>query len=207
MSVRWVLWDLGDVLELCGDGTWQPEWGARFASELGLSLDDFHARLAAADLPPADVADVEQEFWSAFAGAVGASPPLMSRMVEDYWDAYCGVENTELVSYVRSLRGRANLAVLSNSGAGARREEERRYGWSGLFDPICYSHEIGFKKPDERAFAAALTAMGAAADEVLFVDNALRCVEGARAVGIAAVQHVDNATTIAAVEAALRPGA
>ena len=45
--------------------------------------------------------------------------------------------------------------------------------------------------------------MGARPGEVVFVDNAERAVSGARACGITSVLHVDNATTIAAVERAL----
>lgn len=91
-----------------------------------------------------------------------------------------------------SLLGVVGLAILSNSGDGARREEEGRYGYSKIFDPICCSHEIGFTKPDPSAYTAALRPMGPSPGEVLFDDNAPICVEGARQCGIAAILREDT---------------
>jgi FMN phosphatase YigB (HAD superfamily) len=42
--------------------------------------------------------------------------------------------------------------------------------------------------------------MGAKPGDVLFIDDHQVSVHGAEAVGIRAVRHVDNATTIAAIE-------
>ena len=204
MPLRWVLFDVGDVLELCGDGEWPRSWAHRCAERLGIGIEAFDARVAGADLPPAQIRDdVEKEYWRLFGEAVGADDVLLARMVADFWDAYCGQPNTELVEFARSLRGTVGLAILSNSGDGARREEERRYGYSAIFNPICYSHEIGVTKPDTAAYVAALDAMGASADEVLFIDNAPICVEGARKCGFAALLHEDNATTMTAVREGL----
>lgn len=204
MGVAWVLWDVGGVLADVDDGSWPSLWEARWAAEVGMAPTEFRARVDAADLPDAGVrAGVEDEWWRGLSAAVGADPDLLSRMRDDYWDAYCGRPNTELISFAGSLAGRAGLAILSNSGDGAREQEERRFGFSRIFDPICYSHEIGYSKPDPAAYLAALTAMAARPGEVLFVDNAERAVTGARACGIRSVLHVDNATTITAVQQAL----
>lgn len=116
------------------------------------------------------------------------------------WDAYCGEANTELLEHARSLRGRAGLAILSNSGEGAREEEERRFALSSIFDPICYSHEQGVAKPDPRAYLTALTKMRAAAEDVLFIDDNDSPVRGAESCGIRAIRHRDNATTITEIE-------
>ena len=205
MTLRWLLFDLGDVLEISDDGEWARSWAHSFADRLGISAEEFRAKVAHADLPSTQVCSgVETEYWRRLSAAVGADQHLMDLMVADFWDAYCGRSNTELVEFARSLRGTVGLAILSNSADGARREEELRYGYSEVFDPICYSHEIGALKPDAAAYTAALTAMEASADEVLFVDNSPSCVGGARAMGIATVLHKDNATTIATVRAAVR---
>jgi putative hydrolase of the HAD superfamily len=134
---------------------------------------------------------------------VGADADQLAQMRAEHWDAYCGVANTELLDWARARIGEVGLAILSNSGDGAREEEERRFGFSRIFNPICYSHEIGFTKPDPAAYLAALRAMDARPDEVVFVDNAPTAVTGAQACGIRSILHVDNATTIAALEKAL----
>ncbi|WP_417554408.1 HAD family hydrolase [Microbacterium sp.] len=121
-------------------------------------------------------------------------------MRADFWDAYCGTGNTELIDYARSLKSRVGLAILSNSAAGAREEEERRYGFSKIFDPICYSHEQGVNKPDPQAYLAALRRLDADPADVLFIDDHQVSIDGAAAVGIRGILHRDNATTIAAIE-------
>ena len=120
------------------------------------------------------------------------------------WDEYCGRLNTELFEYASALRPRAGVAILSNSVDGARSEEERRFGFSAAFDPILYSHETGLLKPEPEAYENALEQMGAEADDVFFIDDHEICAEGARAVGMNAIMHRDNTTTIAAIEEFLR---
>ena len=204
MSVNWLLFDVGGVLEDVQDASWPELWQVRWAAELGLGPTEFRARVVAADLP--DVATrsgVGEQWWQGLAAAVGADQDQLERMRADHWDAYCGVANAELLEWARARVGEVGLAILSNSGDGAREEEERRFGFSRIFDPICYSHEIGYTKPDPAAYLSALRAMGARPDEVFFVDNSQAAVTGARACGIQAVLHVDNTTTLTALEKAL----
>lgn len=126
---------------------------------------------------------------------------MMSRLtISELWDAYCGEENSELLEQARSLWGGAGLAILSNSGDGAREEEECRFMLSSIFEPICYSHERGVAKPDAGAYRNALTLMCANAGDVLFIDGHDRAVQGALNRGIHAILHRDNDTTITAIE-------
>lgn len=109
----------------------------------------------------------------------------MSRLtISELWDAYCGEENSELLEQARSLWGGAGLAILSNSGDGAREEEECRFMLSSIFEPICYSHERGVAKPDAGAYRNALTLMCANAGDVLFIDGHDR-----RRAGCAELRH------------------
>ncbi|WP_420097463.1 HAD family hydrolase, partial [Brevibacterium sediminis] len=99
-----------------------------------------------------------------------------------------------------ALRPRAGVAILSNSVDGARREEERRFGFSEVFDPILYSHETGLLKPEPEAYENALERMAADAGDVFFIDDHEVCAEGARAVGMDAIVHRDNRSTIDEIE-------
>lgn len=60
-------------------------------------------------------------------------------------------------------------------------------GYDALFDVSCYSCDLGAVKPERAFFDRALDRIGAPADQVLFVDDHLANVEGARAAGLAAV--------------------
>lgn len=197
-GVRWLLFDVGGVLCTADDSRWPAEFSARWAARLEMSEDEFTTRLASADLPDAGIrADVEDEFWTRYGEAVGADGDVLREMRTDFWNAYCGSPNTPILDFARSVNGQVGLAILSNSGDGARREEERRFGFSAIFDPICYSHEIGVNKPDPRAFRAALGAMEATAEEVVFIDNRQDNVDAASVLGMRGVLHLDNASTLA----------
>lgn len=198
--MKWILYDIGGVIELVDDHSWPTELRARWSGRFGLLPAEYDARLAAADLPDTTVnVGVAERYWRGVADALNLSDADVESMRGELWDAYCGEENTELLEHARSLHGRCGLAILSNSGDGAREEEERRFGLSEIFAPICYSHEQGVLKPDARAFEQALDRMGAPAGEVLFIDDNLPNVHAAQALGIRAVLHHDNAVTIDAI--------
>lgn len=198
---RWLLLDIGGVLEIVDDASRAGSFAARWAPPLGITADEFTRRIAAADLP--DITrrtGVADEYWRRLGAALGASAPQLAALRADFWDDYCGVANEDLLLHLTTLRGRVGLAILSNSGDGAREEEERRYGFSTLFDPICYSHEIGVTKPDPAAFDTAVRLMGAEPHSVLFIDDVTDNVAAARQSGLRAHLHLDTAGTIDAID-------
>ncbi|WP_260857397.1 HAD family hydrolase [Microbacterium sp. 1.5R] len=197
----WILFDVGGVLEVVDDDTWQEEWWDRVRAVSGLAPHDVDARVAEADLPRIDLTvGTENAFWSGLAEALDLDDQQRSAIRADFWDAYCGTGNQELIEYARSLRSRAGVAILSNSADGAREEEERRFGFASIFDPICYSHELGVAKPEPQAYLLTLQALGADPSDVLFIDDHRVAIEGADAVGIRGILHRENAVTISAVE-------
>ncbi|WP_028660379.1 HAD-IA family hydrolase [Nocardioides insulae] len=202
---RWLLFDVGGVLSTVDDSRWPGEFSARWAARLGLSEEDYASRLSVAELPEATTQmNVEDEFWSRYGAAVGAGGEALLEMRREFWNAYCGTPNTPLLDFARSVKGEVGLAILSNSGDGAHREEERRFGFSAVFDPICYSHEIGVNKPDPRAFRAALSAMDTAPEEVVFIDNLEDNVAAASELGMHSILHLDNRSTLAHIGAQLK---
>ncbi|MEN0024443.1 MAG: HAD family hydrolase [Microbacterium sp.] len=197
----WILFDIGGVLEVVDDDTWQEQWWERVRAVSGLAQDELDARIDAADLPRIDLTvGTEGAFWAGLATALGLDAAQRTVLRAEFWDSYCGIGNDELIEFARSLHGRARTAILSNSADGAREEEERRFGLASIFDPICYSHELGVAKPDPQAYLRALEALGAEPEDVLFVDDHQFAIDGAAAVGIRGVLHRDNARTIAAIE-------
>ena len=203
-AVRWLLLDIGGVLELVDDAAWPLRFRSRWAERLGLTEQEYDRRLESADLPDTRVATgVGDRFWSGYGAALGATPEQTVALRADFWDEYCGVANEELLAALRALHGKVRLAILSNSGDGAREEEERRFGFASLFDPIVYSHEIGVSKPDTRAFEIALAQMGARPHEVLFIDDVAENVEAARRLGLHAHLHEDTSGTLAVITRAV----
>ena len=91
------------------------------------------------------------------------------------------------VPVLRELRGRGvATAVVSNCDHSTRPEVERL----GLYeeaDAVLLSFEVGVAKPDPGIYEAALSAVGVAASEALFVDDQAAYCDGAVAVGLDAL--------------------
>lgn len=199
--MRWVLFDIGGVLEIVDDNQWQARWMGRWLGRVGLTFEQYEERVATVELPDITLrSGVEADYWRLLGAALGMSSANIVQMRTEMWDAYCGSGNIELIEYAKGLRGRAGLAILSNSADGAREEEERRYGFSKIFDPICYTHELGVAKPDPAAYLRALEAMNAQPQDVFFIDDREEVVQAAIALGIQSIRHESNQETIAAVD-------
>lgn len=204
-AIRAVLFDIGDVLEIVGPPTFLDTWRDR----LGLSPDAFDAATAGVD--PDGRAGVgavtEAQVRQRYAVALGLTAVQADELMADVWDWYCGRLDDELVAFVRTLRPRVRTGIVSNSSDGARREEQRRYGFEDLVDDIVYSHEVGIAKPDPAIFRLACDRLGVAPAEAVFVDDVPGHVAAAAELGMHGVLHRRTPETIAAVDALLRANA
>ena len=96
---------------------------------------------------------------------------------------YPGVEET-----IQQLHAYYALSIVSDAQSAYALPELNAVGLSGYFDPIIVSGDVGYRKPDERLFEAALSAMKLAPAEVVFVGNDLyRDVHGPQKLGIKTV--------------------
>jgi epoxide hydrolase-like predicted phosphatase len=205
MAIRAVVFDIGGVLEVTPDPQMREfnvRWETRFGLQPG-ELDERMARMEhlwqAGALGECTEADVERGLRE----IVGLTQEEADAYVAGMWKEYVGTLNVELTEYFRGLRPRYLTGIISNSFVGAREREEALYHFSELADPIIYSHEVGIAKPDPRIYTLTCERTGVRPAEMLFLDDAERCVEGARALGIHGVLFQDNAQAIAEIEALL----
>ena len=99
----------------------------------------------------------------------------------------------DVKSVLEELKPRFSLAVVSDGQSPWALPEMRAMGIDGYFDPIVISSDYGFRKPDSRLFHAALDAIEADPEEVLFVGNDMyRDVFGAKQMGIKTVFFASN---------------
>lgn len=145
----------------------------------------------------------EAQYRGRYAAALGLPGVQIEEFMADMWDWYCGELDRELAGYAASLRPRYATAVLSNSADGARREEQARYGFAGLFDTIIYSHEVGLAKPDRRIYALLCGELDVVPNELVFVDDLQENVDAAVQFGIHAVLHRSARQSIDAVNSFL----
>jgi len=201
VAIRAVVFDIGGVLERVGPPDWIEAWRTR----LGVTQSEFDTAVARVD--PDGLAQTggvsEAQLRCSYAEALELSAAQIDDFMADMWDWYCGELDDQLVSYVRTLRGRVRTGIVSNSADGARREEARRYGFPDLVDDIVYSHEVGLAKPDRAIFQLACTRLGVKPDETIFVDDVEANVDGAARAGLHAVLHESTPATVAAVDALL----
>lgn len=189
-----VVFDLGGVLEIGNviDKRVRPRWLISLCADRGWDDAELSRRFRAADLPgnPSHT-----QLQAAYRRAFQLDDDAFETFWRGFWDWYCGELNTELWEFITTeLLGHFRLGVLSNSGAGARVEEEARYGLSQVFDPIVYSHEIGVEKPDIRAFAELRRQLNVPFDQICFVDDRPENLHAAESLAIAGVQHTEGVT-------------
>ena len=119
--------------------------------------------------------------------------PVLERAVAEYFTA-----EVELIrpmpgaaELLESLSARGlRLAMLSNATSGAYvRDTVSRMGWSGRFDPLVVSADIGIRKPRAEAFRAVLDRWDLDPREIAMVGDSLyHDVEGAQAMGLVTVR-------------------
>jgi epoxide hydrolase-like predicted phosphatase len=199
-GIRAVIFDIGGVIEFT------PSTGsvARWESDLGLPTGAIDRRLAEVWTAGSIGRITEAEVHRAVREALKLDDERLHAFMDDLWQEYLGTLNEDLVDYIRGLRPRYRLGLLSNSFVGAREREEQRYSLHKIADAIVYSHEVGMMKPDPRVYLLACERLGVEAAEALFVDDTETALEGARRVGMQTVLFRNNAQAIAEIEALLR---
>ena len=208
VTIRAIAFDLGGVLEDVGPAEdftfgWSARLGLTEAQAAGLPWP-----LTRAD-PGNQVktgAVTEAQYRQQCLDALGLAGGLAQEFMTSFWNWYCGVLDTELASFAARLRPRYRTAILSNSVAGARNQEQRRFGFADLVDVIIYSDEAGLAKPDPQIYRLLCEELGVDPAEVVFLDNRLPNVEAACELGIHGILHEHTATSIGAIEALLDQG-
>lgn len=94
-------------------------------------------------------------------------------------------ENAEVAKVAAELKERGvRLFLLSNIYIRNSAHYKAKYSFIKLFDQLYFSSDIGFAKPDRRAFELVLKENNLEAADCLFIDDTRANVEAARALGI-----------------------
>jgi len=128
--------------------------------------------------------------------------PLSDQQFEAGWNAIIIDEKREITQLVAALPPDLPLYVFSN--ANVLHERHWNQHFAAVLTPfrhVFVSSNIGRRKPEAEAFAHVAAEIGTAPERILFFDDLLPNVEGARRAGLQAV-HVDS---VEAVRQALAP--
>jgi epoxide hydrolase-like predicted phosphatase len=203
MSIRAVVFDIGGVLELDVIESVEIDLDTRWEQRLGLQAGELERRMEsiwlAGSLGRCTEEDVHQEMCK----RLGMCQEQIGEYMREMWDWYCGRLNVPMAEFFRSLRPRYQTAILSDSFVGARREELQRYHFDEICDLIIYTHEEGIAKPDPRIFKLACERVHVQPAEMLFLDDNVRNIAAAQALGIHAILCSETVRAIADVQACL----
>lgn len=95
--------------------------------------------------------------------------------------------NTEMYQLVAELKEKGvRVALLSNVN-GKIAKMVRGFGFYEPFDPCLLSCDIGFEKPSQKAFEALMDKLSLPAREIIFIDDRIENIEGAKKAGIDAI--------------------
>ena len=103
--------------------------------------------------------------------------------------------HTDFIAYLRTLKGKYDLCLLSNASSEFLRILLDKHGLHDLLDHVFISAEIKLTKPNREIFEYALGTLGFKAEECVFVDDNLINCEGARKAGLHAV-HYESAAQV-----------
>ncbi|MDT7840422.1 HAD family hydrolase [Streptomyces justiciae] len=124
-------------------------------------------------------------YWTAVLHAL--SRPADADTIEELRltdiDSWSRVDD-RMVTYVRNLRDRARVALLSNIPADHADAFLAAQPWLRDLDHVAFSGKIGAAKPGPAAFRHCVIALRAAPADFLFVDDREENVRAAQAVGM-----------------------
>ena len=136
--------------------------------------------------PPYDAArDSAPEYWTAVLERVSrrADPDTIEKLRLADIDSWSRVDR-RMVAYVRALRARAEVALLSNIPSDHADAFLAAQPWLRRLDHVAFSGKINAAKPDPAAFHHCVRAMRADPADFLFIDDRAENVNAARNVGM-----------------------
>ncbi|PJJ72784.1 putative hydrolase of the HAD superfamily [Diaminobutyricimonas aerilata] len=162
--------DRAEILALAGVDE-EPFWAAYWAHRDGLDQG---------------TVTIEQ-YWRAVAAETGAD--WSTSRIQQLWSAdfrgWISVDPAVIDLIERLHAGGTRIALLSN--AGFDYSSPFRYSPMGrFFERMFVSAEMDAIKPDPAIYSEVAAELGIRPDEMVFIDNKLVNVEGARALGVVA---------------------
>lgn len=183
--MTWLLCDYGEVLSLpqpqadreaiesvvqeTGPAFWASYWNHRRAYDRG------------------DV--TAKDYWTAVLGSCPTSTHLEA-IVQSDAASWLHPNPLSLHAALRAAQRGLRLAILSNAPLEIANSIDSR-DWLAEFSPCLFSCSLGRVKPEPAAYLAALNALQARPDDVVFLDDRLENVVAARTIGMRAEVFTD----------------
>jgi epoxide hydrolase-like predicted phosphatase len=184
MAIRAIIFDLGGVLLRTAD--FSPR--DRLAMRLGMTRHELENLIFGGESgEKAQRGEISvRQHWEILREKLNCSPQDFQALVDEFF-AQDELDQA-LIVYIRKLHRSYKTALLSNAWGDMRQVVAERWHFEDAFDIMIISAEVGMVKPDPRIFQLVLDELGVQPSQAVFVDDVLRNVEGAWAVGMHAIQ-------------------
>jgi epoxide hydrolase-like predicted phosphatase len=195
MPIKAVVWDIGGVIMRTEDQAPRAE----LAAELGVTREYLNELVFGGEQGTrTQVGEIsQQELWDYVRSELNLAPGEYPDLRERFFGG--DVLDTELVDFIRSLKPRYKIGIISN----AWREIEdslMEWGIDDAFEVVVGSGDVGIMKPDPRIFQIALERLAVEPFEAVFVDDFIQNIHGAQALGIAAIHFQGREQVIRELE-------
>jgi len=118
-------------------------------------------------------------------------PGISNDQIIKAWCAILGDFPPSRYDMLKKLHKKYRLFILSNTNIIHQKAFEKTidsdFGWknfSGMFEAICYSHDLGCRKPDKEIFSMVLEKYNLIPQETLFIDDTEAHTLGAKETNI-----------------------
>ena len=101
------------------------------------------------------------------------------------------VLNTELVEFICELKKTYRIALISNYPSELR-DKLINQNILSLFEEVILSGEVGYQKPQPEIFKVLCSKMNIPMNELIFIDDTQRSLEGAELIGYTPILYKDN---------------
>lgn len=185
-QITTVLLDLDGVIR-----HFDPEHRAAIEASAGLSPGALWAAAFDDDrIEQLITGRISRAEWTAAVGdAVG------DRAVAAEWLAEKGAADPAMLELIDELRSNGTVVAILTNGTDTIPAELAELGISDRVDAVFNTAEIGYAKPDRRAFEHACNALAVDPTEVFFTDDSPRKFTGALELGMT-IQHFVGVPTL-----------
>lgn len=181
--IKAVIFDFGGVILRT------PDRSSRLSWEKKLNLAEWQSEKLVFESEMGRKAQLgqisEEALWQWVGEELNLPPEELAAFRHDFWAG--DVLDQQLVAYIRSLRPRYQVAMISNAMDGLRQVLTDVYPIADAFDLIVVSAEAQIMKPDPAIYHLTLERLGRQPGEAVFIDDFAHNVAGARQVGMHAI--------------------
>ena len=132
---------------------------------------------------------------------------LTNQQIENAWNAMLGEFWLDRLNWLNEIKGKYNIYLFSNTNEIHYNKLIEIYNqlnlpnsFSSYFIKDYYSQILGLRKPTPQSFNAILKEQNLQANETLFIDDTVKNIDGAKAVGLQTLLLLNDMDLIEEVE-------